>query len=276
MNTTITALLESLQQAPLLVGDLTEAKCFERALLAGATPQVGISLQQKLGHLYEDVLEALLDASDQVERIASHVQVSDVDGRTLGELDFLLRDVADGCYIHLELAVKFYLAVEQAGEWHFPGPDPRDNWLRKLERLRSHQLVMSQTPQARRLLQERFGVESVKVRQLIYGCIFYPMSQTSRPLPQAVDPESRSGRWLYLSEWERFFSGVDYVHPVPKALWPVEMSAALKEQLTSVSVATLKADAQERCTLFVPSDGVEAIFLVPDSWPMTGSFLKKS
>ncbi|MEN8862214.1 MAG: DUF1853 family protein [Lentimonas sp.] len=260
------ALLESLRSAPLLIGDLPEAPCFDRSLVAGPPLNAELNFNQKLGHLYEDALEALLDASDQVELLASSLQVFDPDGRTLGELDFLLHETAGGQRIHLELAVKFYLAVERDGEWQFPGPDPRDNWQRKLERMRSHQFVLSQTPAAKMLLRERFGIESFAVRQLIYGCLFYPMSSEARPLPEAVAADCRIGRWLYVSEWENYFPDVEFVLIVPKPMWPVEIGETLKTHLETISIDELKALAQERCTLFVRLNSKEPIFLVPDDW----------
>ncbi|MEN8862546.1 MAG: DUF1853 family protein, partial [Lentimonas sp.] len=112
-----TALLDSLQCTPLLVGDLPEAECFDRSLIEGSSLNAELNFNQKLGHLYEDALEILLGASNQVELLASSLQVFDPNGRTLGELDFLLRETAGGQHVHLELAVKFYLAVERDGEW---------------------------------------------------------------------------------------------------------------------------------------------------------------
>ncbi|MEN8661474.1 MAG: DUF1853 family protein, partial [Lentimonas sp.] len=170
------------------------------------------------------------------------------------------------------LAVKFYLAVERDGEWQFPGPDPRDNWQRKLDRMRSHQFVLSQTPAAKVLLKERFGIESVAVRQLIYGCLFYPMSNEARPLPDAVNPECRMGRWLYVSEWCRELSQITHVQLVPKVLWPVLIDESIREDLVTVSVVEIHELASERCTMFILDQSTEPIFLVPDDWANCGSF----
>lgn len=260
------ALIDSLKSAPLLVGDLPEAAAFDRSLLGVPNECTHLNFDQKLGHLYEDALRDLLDTSSRVEVLASNLQVFDTDGRTLGELDYLLRDRVRDRHIHLELAVKFYLAVERDGEWQFPGPDPRDNWQRKLDRMRTHQFMLSQTPQAQALLRERYDIDSVDVNQLIYGCLFYPMSSEARPLPEAIALDCRVGRWLYVSEWERFFPEVREVLHVPKVLWPVELCESVQASLDTIDVTELHSLSKERCTMFVLPGSDEPLFLVPDTW----------
>lgn len=132
------ALLTSLRTTSLLVGDLEQARYLDRELLGSLCLDTALKMDQKLGHLYEDALRILLLQSSQLELLGDHVQVFDADQVTIGEMDYILRDRNSGELIHLELAVKFYLAVREKGDWRFPGPDPRDNWPRKLARLRDH------------------------------------------------------------------------------------------------------------------------------------------
>ena len=272
MRSETRALLNSLLAAPLLVADLPEAAALDRALLGGAVPEEGaLNFDQKLGHLYEDALECLLDASARLERIASHVQVVNQMGVTLGELDFVVYDRLQQTHVHLELAVKFYLATQTPKGWVYPGPDPRDNWQRKLERLRTHQLLLSQRPEVRRLLKDRFNIDSVQVRQLIYGRLFSPLSGVDCPLPEGIAPSAQRGKWLYVREWQSCFSGLDEVRLVPKALWPVVVTADLKAELRQVEVPELLSFGAERCTMFVLPDAEEPFFLVPDGWHAHGS-----
>jgi len=81
------ALLQSMKDAPLLVGDLSEAASFDRALLGMPTAEMRPNANQKLGHLFEDALHLLLSASDQLEVLADHLQVFDRNQITLGEMD---------------------------------------------------------------------------------------------------------------------------------------------------------------------------------------------
>ena len=259
-------LLHSIRSAPLFVGDLEQALVFDRRLFDSNRCEAELCHEQKLGHLYEDAVAVLLQASSSVDLLARNLQVVDESGRTLGEFDYLLFDKLRYQYVHLELAVKFYLAVETPDGWQFPGPDPRDHWQRKLDRMRTHQFTLSHGPDARSLLLKNYGADAVQVRQLIYGCIYHPISSTRRPLPEAVNPQCRKGRWLYVSEWEEYLADIDSVQMIPKPMWPVEVNDALRGSLEVVSVDTLKSVATERCVLFVQEGSDEPVFLVPDNW----------
>ena len=261
------ALLASLSHASLLVGDLPEASSLDRTLLGDPPEGARLNENQKLGHLYEDALRQLLEASDQLELLADHVQVFDRNQITLGEIDYILRDVRTQQVFQLELAVKFYLGVPTVHSWQFPGPDPHDNWQRKLQRMRTHQLSLARRSEAQALLRERWGCGDIEVRQLIYGCIFYPMAAEVCPLPESVRPDCRTGRWLYEKDWELFLLGISEVCMIPKPLWPVAMTAALRESLPRTSVAALRAASAERCVMFVLPDAEKAHFLVPNHWP---------
>lgn len=266
-NHHVTALLQSLKDAPLLVGDLPEAASFDRALLGIPNIDAALNENQKLGHLYEDALRLLLCASDRLELLDDHVQVFDRNQITLGEMDYILWDVRTQQLIQLELAVKFYLGVTTADGWKFPGPDPHDNWQRKLERMRTHQLSLVQRTEAKALLRELWGSADINIRQLIYGCIFYPLGVADCPLPESVRADCRKGRWLYATDWERFFADISDVCMIPKPLWPVTMTAPLRESLPRQSVAELHAASIQRCVMFVLPNSEEPYFLVPNSWP---------
>ena len=262
------ALLASLRHAPLLVGDLPEAASLDRSLFGRPDSDVALNENQKLGHLYEDALCLLLQASKRLELLADHVQVFDAGGITLGEMDTILQDRQRGCFLQLELAVKFYLAVPTAAGWKFPGPDPKDNWLRKLQRLRERQFTLAARPEAKVLLHERWGIDQIEVRQLIYGCIFYPLDASiSATLPEGVRADCRKGHWLYEKDWEQYLDDVTQVCVVPKYLWPVALTAALRHSLPRVAVEELRGLAQQRCVMFALPDAPEPYFLVPDRWP---------
>lgn len=266
MNRISKAIYQELMEAPLLVGDLPGAPVWNRGGLADAQALPALNFDQKLGHLYEEALCHLIEASESLELVARGLQVFGEEGRTLGELDFVLFDRDRRQHIHLELAVKFYLGVHADGSWRFPGPDPRDNWLRKLERMSTHQLILSGHPCARKILLERLGIQSISVEQLVFGRLFLPVEASTGVALEAMAPDAKRGQWLTVREWDRLFPDVKEVKVIPKALWPVELSDGNRDLLSPMSVSDLQEEAAARCTMFALDDRQEPLFLVPDEW----------
>jgi hypothetical protein len=260
-------LLTGLREAPLLAGELPEAPVFDRRCLTDSEAGALLRFDQKLGHLCEDALRQLLDASPKLRLLAAGLQVTDGDNTTLGELDFLLGGPSGSDGIHLELAVKFFLAHFDGTVWHFPGPDPRDCWQRKLNRLRSHQLQLTRNPRVRTLLRERFGIDHVSVRQLLYGRLFLPMDGGQVPLPDAMSADGLRGRWIHRSQWAHHFGAVQAARIIPKALWPVAITPAVFDSLKPLHTHALLERARNRCTLIALEPGNAPVFVVPDTWP---------
>lgn len=261
------ALTDSLLKSPLLVGDLPEASQFDRSKLTFDEGDLDLNPKQKLGHLYEDVLYHGLQQSARFELIAKHLQIFSEDQITLGELDFVLYEPAKARYIHLELAVKFHLALQVAGAWRYPGPDPRDHWEHKLERMESHQFQLARSPAAKMLLRHKWNIREIKTEHLIYGVIFFPIATPSGPLPRAVAPDCRQGIWLYQKQWETCFGHVEHVCHVPKYLWPAEMDSELRDNLGWITAVESKRKADSRCALFTLPESTVPFLIVPDSWP---------
>jgi len=264
------ALASSLLTAPLLCDQIAGNAAFDRNQLQLESVPLDLSrlnFQQKLGHLYEDSLRQLLQRSPRFDLLASHLQVFDAEQRTIGELDYLLRERASGKCIQLELAVKFYLALPLEHGWHYPGPNPIDNWSRKYHRLDSHQLTLCQRPEAQALLRQRYQVDSIDAQHLIYGVIFRPLNAANAPLPDTVNPQCRQGSWLYCREWDQHFSQIEHMWLIPKALWPVDFKQLDRVLLTQISADDLRKQAQQRALLFQHPDDQRPCFIMPDCWP---------
>ncbi len=251
MASTSQAILRSLMEAPLLVGDLPEAAVLGREALELPDPIPSLNLQQKLGHLYEEAMAMLLEASPGFELVARGLQLRGDDLKTVGELDFLVRDPECDQLIHLELATKFYLAVETAGGLELPGPDARDNYFRKLHRLRSHQLGLSSNH--RDCLPKGLRDESIVVRQLLYGCLFDHIDATSPSMPDWSDPECRRGHFPLGAVFQ----------VIPKCLWPVPL-----EYLSEVDLEPwVLPGTINRCVMVRVDGGNVPYFVTPSGYP---------
>lgn len=262
------ALVKSLKNAPLLSDDLPIAKAFDRSLFADTPHNITINFDQKLGHIYEQALESLINASPSLSCLASHIQIFDETKRTIGELDFILFDHTHKKHVHLELAVKFYLAYEGEIGWVYPGPNATDNWHRKLAHMESHQLKLSQTKEAKKLLAERFEIDAIEQRQLIYGCLFVPIdSKNAAPEPASMSKSRQRGEWLYASQWHEHFGDLKDVFIIPKPLWPLEISPETIPLFEGEPAQTLLERANKNCTMFMREGSRTKYFLVPNIWP---------
>ena len=260
-HATVDALLKSILEGSLLVGDLPESKCFCRSTLRRPQVLPDLNIRQKLGHLFEDALASLLVASSKVDLLEQNLQLLDEDRTTVGEMDFLIRKHSDNALVHLELATKFYLAVETPSGLALPGPDARDNYFRKLARLRDHQLQLPR--KFRFCLPPKYRSDSITTQQLVYGCLFdhVEASQTSRP--EFVLDNCRRGKWIHQQDCERYFGSDSKFELVPKALWPVPF-----ELLEDVKLEPWTPQGSlDRCLMVRVEHDLTPYFIAPANYP---------
>ncbi len=259
-------LLQSLIKTPLLVDRLGDIKSFDRNKFSPIPKNTNLNFDQKLGHLYEDALTLILKKSKDIELITNNHQIYDQDKQTLGELDYIIFDRALEKYIHLELAVKFYLAIKVGEDWQYPGPDQRDNWFKKSNHMINHQLELSNRVQAKENLKNNYDIHSINVEHLIYGCLFFPITAKDLIFPKHLSKNARIGRWLYHHQWDAFFPNHKTIKHIPKFLWPVQFTKDNRAILQSLSITDLKALATDRCTMFMTENTDQPYFLVPNEW----------
>jgi len=258
------ALFQSLiEQSPLL-GDLPEAVSFPCQSLVLPRESCTLNLQQKLGHLYEDALAVLLESTPQYDVLAQGLPIRQDAGHTLGELDYLLRDLVSDRLIHLELAVKFYLAVETESGLRLPGPDARDHYFRKLEKMRSHQLVLlDKVDKFRDLLPEPFREQEIDVQQLVHGCIFNHVQATAPVQAEFLNPNGRRGKWLHVGECAEYFGENNLLKIIPKPLWPAPMKI-----IAGLELEKWKPDEKmDRCVMVLADKDHCPYFIAPNGYP---------
>ncbi len=256
------ALLKSLVEAPLLLGDLPEAKPFPLQNLTPPLSADPLNFSQKLGHLYEDALAQLLNSSSDYEILAQNLQLQKDQHHTLGELDFLLRDHAQRQVIHLELATKFYLAVDSPAGLTLPGPDARDDYFKKLARLREHQLLLP--TRFKKHLPLEFQDRPILTQHLVNGCLFDHIDSPIPATPAFLNPNCRRGKWLHQAQLPQHFSPSDQLHLVPKFLWPVPFHL-LPPDLPLELFTPEKPIT--RCLMLRINDQATPYFITPSHYP---------
>lgn len=226
---------------------------------------------RRLGHYFERLYGCLLTDLLGWSLLARNLPIRE-GGRTLGELDFLLRNPHSGAIEHHEVAVKFYLGQADADgcvRWY--GPDRRDRLDLKTARLLEHQTRLCQQPAARAAL-TALGIDRpVQPRLFMPGYLFYPYDRPLAP-PSQADPHHLRGRWCPVGQSPRLVAqGWVALHKPHwlDAWWQAEAPApdalqAQAEQVRQSGQARLLARLE-------PVAGgwreAERLFLVPDQWP---------
>ena len=165
-------------------------------------PTTSLKLTEyKLGLRFEAVVAQWIELEPSLHLLAKNLVVHD-GKRTIGEFDLILEN--NGTVEHWELAVKFYLGVGDVSyldNWH--GPDPTDTLARKINRMTSHQLRLSQHPAGQRLLQQH-GWEVRRARSLVKGRLFHPYHSfrlQTLLMPPNVNPGHEQGWWITATDF---------------------------------------------------------------------------
>ncbi len=276
-------LLDSLVESNLLVDVIAGLPSFDRDFLnkVQLAQSESLNFEQKLGHLYEDALELLFKRSSQFKQVLRGVQVIEnlphpqKGKRTLGEFDYLL-ETQEGQWLHVELAVKFYLAMpisKPTDRGHlWPGPDARDAWERKHQHMINHQFSLAKHGAAQQVLQGICGTATIQSQHLIYGCLFDRYNSAEPQAAIDTSPTAHRGQWLYSHELPNStLAQQQSLFIIPKHLWPCLPTEPLCQVLGSSQPQTSIEDIQtiiakkQRCIML--TDGCERYFVAPDHYP---------
>ncbi len=119
-----------------------------------------------LGKRMESFFELLLQYSENYEILAVNTQLFR-EKITIGELDFLLKNLKNNSVLHIEMVYKFYCYdpsfKEENQRWI--GPNRRDTLLRKIEKLKYRQFPLLFEAESREFLQE-FNLQAENFKQL--------------------------------------------------------------------------------------------------------------
>ncbi|CAE7023069.1 DDX42 [Symbiodinium natans] len=218
-----------------------------------------------------------------------------------GEVDYILQpDQSSPQFLHLEVAVKFYLAArDEVATWDdFIAPNPRDILGLKLRHMLSHQLRMGQTPHIRNLLAARVAGNGQRMQSMgissrlwMNGRLFLaataPLDEThGRPdswhtrIPM-LSPDLEVGWWCRFRELDRVLPATCRFLVLKKPYWlaPLRGSGGrhadhgrLRTRGELLKEARSWKRFQYVAVLAVDAGGFEEIsrgFVVPDEWPQT-------
>lgn len=204
----------------------------------------------RLGFLYQHLCTTLLSNSHHYQIVAEEIQLNAPDGRTIGAVDLILKNTESGQVEHWEVAIKFYLLHQ--GVWY--GPNAHDQLDKKLDRMLTHQLKMSDRPEFREL----FPLETPPVERLLMQGRLYinPFCEEHIPadcLGYELEQTQISGYWCYQNQWDQIG---EPLYSLSKPLWAI----GTEEHLEPIEKPAGKfVHAQTKSGQFW--------FVVEDSWP---------
>ena len=145
----------------------------------------------RLGMYAERLLCFFFDTFSETELLLHNFQIID-QKKTLGEVDFIIK--WNNRTIHIELATKYYLAVNSTDDFHkWVGPSGNDSLERKIKKVRNLQLPITDSE----IFKSQTGLDSVESFLFLRGCFFTYKSFE----PSWKNPNANYCHYLYLDEF---------------------------------------------------------------------------
>ncbi|MCZ4410056.1 DUF1853 family protein [Cryomorphaceae bacterium 1068] len=209
----------------------------------------------RLGHLAEKIVSRLIKASSNFELIDENIQIIE-ERRTVGELDFILREIDTNQFIHLELAYKFYLfdpniSDEPIKNWI--GPNRNDSLKEKLEKLKRKQFPLLYHPHVKTRLHE-IELDQVSQALCLLASLYIPYEYE-----EVLSPAYAKAVKGYYLNWKTF-AGLDYpsrTYHIPlKKEWGMDPSDnKIWAEFKDVEEALVKSLSEKQARLCWQKDG---------------------
>ncbi len=184
-----------------------------------------------LGKRAEYYFKFLVEHSTNYQLLLSNVQV--FKGKvTTGELDFIIREKKSSTIFHVELVFKFYIYdpdVPPSEKWmdnpctenelaRYVGPNRRDNLLKKLKKLKSHQLPLLYTAETQLALKDlKINSNSIEQRVCFLARIFIPQTYWSHDF-KYINKQCIVGYYVNYEAFAKAETQNTYILP-PKSEW---------------------------------------------------------
>ena len=168
--------IQSIVSATQLDVEITNVSTFDLSTLQLSTlPEFQLPTNLRLGHLVEKIVSELIKASENYKILHENVQIIQ-DKNTIGEIDFIIQNIASKQLIHLELAYKFYLfdpTISSETKQNWIGPNRKDALHEKLNKLTQKQfpLLYHKTTKAQL---PTIKIEKVSQKLCVLANLFIP------------------------------------------------------------------------------------------------------
>ena len=220
---------------------------------------------RNLGVYFERLWLMAIDSHPDYALLAHDWQIQG-EGRTLGALDILVRDLSSGTLEHWELCVKFYLGHStgsgcETAMSQWLGINARDSLDRKFHKLFDGQLPLSDKEAVQAELEHRRWGKIDRKRSIFKGRLFYPHDRPLQAPPEVAANHLR-GHWTRLAQQRRLpeWQQADW-RPLPRLDWLAD------HPLASLPALSLPVTEPGRLCRLAPEGQHEHWALVDDQWP---------
>lgn len=175
-----------------------------------------------LGKRMESFFELVIKHSVRYQLIAQNLQVHK-EKITLGEIDFIVKDLYHNKPQHVEVVYKFYVydpdPVKEINRWI--GPNRKDSLPQKILKLKKNQLPLLFKPETEKLL-STFHLKSEDMEQLVCykAMLFVPKDLQHKNFP-LINNQSITGYWIHYRDFDRKNYGQHKYYAPKKQDWPV-------------------------------------------------------
>ena len=156
----------------------------------------------RLGHQIEYLCKQLLEHSLLYEILVYNLPIRQ-EKQTLGEVDFILKDLKTEQIIHVELTYKFYIIDLDISEplHQLIGPNKRDAFFMKMEKIKNKQFALLHSEAGSKALADKNIAISNLVHQTCFKTqLFKPFKVKTLQL-EPLNENCIVGYWLRLSDF---------------------------------------------------------------------------
>ncbi len=236
---------------------------------------------QRLGKYFETLWFYWLTHHPRYQVVENNVQLI-IGGETLGELDLILFDKTTKKTMHWELAVKFYLGVEDTRNlcnWH--GPNLNDHLELKVHKLSDRQSVVSKDRRVAQWLKQQ-GLVIDECAVILKGRLYYPMSLYQEMMALPVDVLLGSplicasghlrGVWCTEQMFDAFFDESQLFLPLKNFGWMEKISTqSVRKFYSKADIFENLSNKLLRLPLQVqvmnPWHSWDRVFIMAEKWP---------
>jgi len=203
----------------------------------------------RLGHQMEYIFKQLIEHCPNYEIVLHNLLVKN-GNRTIGEIDFILKDVQTAKLIHIELTYKFYIINPEISEpiHQLMGPNRRDMFFTKMDKIKNQQFKLLHSEEGSKALAYH-TIDHTKIRHLTCykAQLFEPYGSkylNIRPL----NTNCITGYWLRFDDFNSDeFKKYSFYIP-NKSKWVIEPDANVEwiphfKTLMEVNLRMLKENA---------------------------------